>query len=66
MVDFVCEREFLSAAQPTDHGKESVVILLLVGGDHFSFSHVSFLGCETEILCFKRGVKRKNFVSKGM
>ncbi len=39
---------FLSAAQPTDQGEESVVLLLLlvvvVGGDHFSVSHVQFFG----------------------
>ncbi len=39
---------FLSAAQPTDQGEESVVVLLLVfvdGGAFFSLSG-SFLGCE--------------------
>ncbi len=37
---------FLSAAQPTDQGEESVVLLLVVvvGGDHFSVSHVQFFG----------------------
>ncbi len=35
---------FLSAAQPTDQGEESVVVLLLlvVGRGHFSVSHVQF------------------------
>ncbi len=39
---------FLSAAQPTDQGEESVVLLLVVvvvgGGDHFSVSRVQFFG----------------------
>ncbi len=39
---------FLSAAQPTDQGEESVVLLLggvvVGGGDHFSVSHVQFFG----------------------
>ncbi len=50
---------FLSAAQPTDQGEESVVLLVIVvvgGGNHLSISHVQFFW----------GVKRKNFVSKGM
>ena len=39
---------FLSTAQPTDQGEESVVLVVLVvivavaGGDHFSSSHVQF------------------------
>ncbi len=40
---------FLSAAQPTDQGDESVVLLvvvIVVGKDHFSVSYVQFLGCE--------------------
>ena len=42
----VNRKMFLSAAQPTDQGEESVVLLLLVvvGGDHFSSSHVQFFG----------------------
>ncbi len=35
-------RCFLSAAQPTDQGEESV--LFLVVGGHFSVSHVQTLG----------------------
>ncbi len=39
---------FLSAAQPTDQGEESVVLLLGVvvggGGDHFSVAHEQFFG----------------------
>ena len=45
------QRKFLSAAQPTDQGEESVLLLLLlllvvvvVVGDHFSSSHVQFFG----------------------
>ncbi len=35
---------FLSAAQPTDQGEESVLLLLVVvvGGDHFQMSNVQF------------------------
>ncbi len=69
----------LSAAQPTDQGEESILLLLLlllllvvvvvvvVGEDHFSVSHVhmySFLGCEKEKLCLKRGVKRQKLCLK--
>ncbi len=48
---------FLSAAQPTDQGEESVVLVVVVvgrgGGPFFSLPcTVSFLGCE----------KAKNFV----
>ncbi len=47
---------FLSAAQPTDQGEESVVLLLIVvvvgGGTIFQSPMCSFLGCE----------KAKNFV----
>ena len=46
---------FLSAAQPTDQGEESVILLVVVVGDHFSFSHVQF---------FFGGVKKN--VSKGV
>ncbi len=38
---------FLSAAQPTDQGEESVVlvvVVVVVGADHFSISHVQFFG----------------------
>ena len=40
---------FLSAAQPTDQGEESVVLVLVlvvvvVVGDHFSVSHEQFFG----------------------
>ncbi len=35
---------FLSVAQPTDQGEESVVLVVVVGGDHFSVSHVQFFG----------------------
>ncbi len=58
---------FLSAAQPTDQGEESVVLLLVVivvvgGGTIFQFPMYSFVGCEKAKLCLKRGVKRQNFV----
>ncbi len=34
---------FLSTAKPTDQEKESFVLLVVVvGGDHFSSSHVQF------------------------
>ncbi len=63
---------FLSAAQPTDQGEESVilvVVVVVVVVDHISFSYVQFFGgvkrkkesqkgCEkTKKLCLKRGVK---------
>ena len=41
---------FLSAALPTDQGEESVLLLavvidfVVVGGDHFSVSHLQFFG----------------------
>ncbi len=38
-------RVFLSAAQPTDQGEESVV-LVVAGGTIFQFPMYSFLGCE--------------------
>ena len=51
---------FLSAAQPTDQGDESVVLLVVVivvvvVGTIFQFPMYSFWG-----------VKRQNFVSKGV
>ena len=36
------ERRFLSAAQATDQGEESVVLVVVVKEDHFSVSHVQF------------------------
>ena len=38
------ERRFLSAAQATDQGEESVVLLVVVKEDYFSVSHVQFFG----------------------
>ncbi len=64
----------LSAAQPTDQGEESVVLLVGVGGGTaFKLPMYSFLGCakqklcikrdvKKQKLCLKRGVKRENFV----
>ncbi len=48
--------------------EESVVLLLLVvvGGTNFQFPMYIFLGCEKAKLCLQRGVKRQNFVSKGV
>ncbi len=44
----VQNKDFLSAAQPTNQGEESVVLLVVVivvvGGGHFSVSHVQFFG----------------------
>ncbi len=55
---FCWAARFLSAAQPTDQGEESVVLFVVVvgGGGHFSSSHVQFFGVW----------KGKNFVWKGM
>ncbi len=56
---------FLSAAQPTDQDGESVILLVVVVGDHFSFSHVQFFGgCEKEKKCLKRGVKKEKLCLK--
>ena len=56
---------FLSAAQPTDQGEESVVLLVVVGaGTIFHLLMYSFLGCEEEKLCPKRGVKRQKLCRK--
>ncbi len=57
---FMRDKLSLYAAQPTDQGTESVVFLLVaVGEGNFSFSHVHFLWCKKEKLCFKKGVKRQ-------
>ena len=56
---FIC-----GAAQPTDQGEESVVLLLLVvvvGETIFQFPMYSFLWCDYKKLCLKRGVKKQNF-----
>ena len=59
----------LSPAQPTHQGEESVVLfvvlLVVVGeGTIFQFPMSSFLGCEKEKLCLKRGVKRQKLCLK--
>ncbi len=61
---------FLSAAQPTDQGEESVVLLLLVvvvgGGTIFQSPMYSFLGCEkAKTLSKKRCDKAKTLSKKG-
>ncbi len=55
---------FLSATQPTDQGKESVVLIVVGAGTIFHLLMYSFLGCEKEKLCLKRGVKRQKLFSK--
>ncbi len=63
---------FLSAAQPTDQGEESVVLLVVVivvvgGGTIFQFPMYSFLGCEKAKLCLKRGVTmQKHCLKRGV
>ena len=60
---------FLFAAQPTDQGEESVVVLLVVERrGPFSFSYVQFfLGVKRKKLCLKRRVKRqKPFLKRGV
>ncbi len=60
---------FLSAAQPTDQGGESVVLHLVVvavvGGTIFQFPMYSFLGCEKENFVSKWVWKGKNCVYHG-
>ncbi len=54
---------FLSAAQPTDQGEESVVLVVVGGGTIFQSPMCSFLGCEEAKTLSKKGVwKGKNFV----
>ncbi len=70
---------FLSAAQPTDQGEESVVLLVVVvvvvGGTIFQSPMYSFLGCEKaktlstkdvtrQKLCLNRGVTRQKLCLK--
>ncbi len=57
---------FLSAAQPTDQGEESVVLLLVVvgGGPFFSLPCTVFWGVKRQKLCLKRGVKRQRLCHK--
>ncbi len=52
---------FLSAAQPTDQGEESIVLVVVVGGgDLFSSSHVQFFwGVKRQKLCLKLLCKLK-------
>ncbi len=58
--------DFLSAAQPTDQGEESVVLVVVVG-DHFSVSHVQLFGMRKGKNFVLKGVREsKNFVSKGV
>ena len=46
---------FLSAAQPTDQGEESVVLLLVVvGGNVLGLPRKSFWGVKRQKLCIKR------------
>ncbi len=52
----ICTR-FLSAAKPTDQGEESV-ILVVVGGEFFSFPCTVLWGVKRQKLCFKRGFKK--------
>ncbi len=57
-------RPFLSAAQPTDQGEESVVLLVPVGGDYFLISHVQFFGVwKGKNFVSKRGVQRQKTLS---
>ena len=58
---------FLSAAQPTDQGEESVVFLLLVivGGDTiFQSPMYSFLGCEKAKTLSQKGCEKAKTLSK--
>ncbi len=67
------KEHFLSAAQPTDQGEESVVlvvvvvVVVVVGGTIFQSPMCSFLGCEKTKNFVSKGVwKGKNFVQKGV
>ncbi len=66
LLQIVRLHRFLSAAQPTDQGEESVVLLLVVvvggGTPFFSLPWTVFWGVKRQKLCLKRGVKRQNFV----
>ncbi len=57
---------FLSAAQPTDQGEESVVLLPVVvgGGPFFKFPCTVFWGVRRQNLCLKRDVKRQKLCLK--
>ncbi len=65
---------FLSAAQPTDQGEESVVLLVGFvvvvvvgfGGTVFISPMYTQKGCIQRKFSFKRGVSRENFSSKGV
>ena len=75
-LDYCGRSSFLSVAQPTDQGEESVVLLFVAGaGTIFSSSHAQFFGvlkgktlsqkgCERQKLCLKRGVKRQKPLSQ--
>ncbi len=61
---------FLSAAQPTDLGEDSVVLLVVVvvvvvgGAPFFSLPCTVFWGVKRQKLCLKRGVKRQKLCQK--
>ncbi len=55
------KRHFLSAAQPTDHGEESIVLggVVFVGGPVFESPVYIQTGCIQKILFFIMGTFRK-------
>ena len=54
---FIC-----GAADRSGRGKRCCCSSSCCFGDHFSFSHIQFLGCVKEYPCLKRGVKGENLV----
>ena len=56
---------FLSAAQPTDQGEESVVLVVVVGGGTiFQSPMCSFLGCEKAKTLSKKGCEKAKTLSQ--
>ncbi len=55
---------FLSAAQPTDQGEESVLLLLVGGGTIFQSPMYSFLGCEKAKPLSQKGCEKAKTLSK--
>ncbi len=55
---------FLSAAQPTDQGTESVLLVVVVVGTHFMSTEVQFLGCVKQQTISEKEGRCENFSEK--
>ena len=54
---------FLSSAQPTNQGEESIVVVVVVG-PFFGFPYSVFWGVKRQKLSLKRGMKRQKLYLK--